>query len=379
MSAQVVSRDGFAALLERLIADGYRVVGPTVADAAVIYDDITGLQDLPMGWTDEQEAGRYRLRRNDSPALFAFTVGPNGAKHRLFPARQPVWRAVRDGSGFTVDEPTEDDKRMAFVGVRSCDLAAMHIQDRVFDGRAFSGEHSGDRGYVARRENALIITVTCGTASGTCFCASMETGPRPFGGYDLNLTEILDGGRHDFVIEVGSERGAALLASIQSREANAKDLAAIADIAAKTTAAMGRRVEIRGLKEILADNPDLLHWKVIAGRCLGCGNCTMVCPTCFCSTIEDTTDLDGDHAERWRLWDSCFNPDHSYIHGGAIRRETHARYRQWLTHKFSTWHDQFGVSGCVGCGRCITWCPVGIDITEEIRAIRAIVQENADD
>jgi Fe-S oxidoreductase len=96
----------------------------------------------------------------------------------------------------------------------------------------------------------------------------------------------------------------------------------------------------------------------------------MVCPTCFCTTVEDVSDVTGDHAERWRRWDSCFTLGFSYIHGGSIRNSGKARYRQWMTHKLASWIDQFGTSGCVGCGRCITWCPVGIDITEEARAIR---------
>jgi ferredoxin len=96
-----------------------------------------------------------------------------------------------------------------------------------------------------------------------------------------------------------------------------------------------------------------------------------VCPTCFCSGVEDHTDLTGQHAERVRVWDSCFGVEHSYMHGGPIRSTGRSRYRQWLTHKFGTWHEQFGSSGCIGCGRCITWCPVGIDVTEELAAIRA--------
>jgi ferredoxin len=101
----------------------------------------------------------------------------------------------------------------------------------------------------------------------------------------------------------------------------------------------------------------------------------MVCPTCFCSTVEDTTDLTGAIAERWQVWDSCFNADHSYLHGGYVRKTTGSRYRQWITHKLATWHDQFGMSGCAGCagcGRCITSCPVAIDITEELCAINPI-------
>ena len=130
-------------------------------------------------------------------------------------------------------------------------------------------------------------------------------------------------------------------------------------------------LDIDGLPELLQESRGHPQWDDVATRCLGCGNCTLVCPTCFCSGVEDHTDLTGNHAERVRVWDSCFGIDHSYMHGGAIRPSGRSRYRQWLTHKFGTWHDQFGSSGCIGCGRCIAWCPVGIDVTEELAAIRA--------
>ena len=97
----------------------------------------------------------------------------------------------------------------------------------------------------------------------------------------------------------------------------------------------------------------------------------MVCPTCFCTSVADTTDVTGDHAERWQEWASCFDLDYSELHGGQVRSSGASRYRQWLTHKFGTWHTQFGQSGCVGCGRCIAWCPVGIDVTAELTALAA--------
>ena len=134
---------------------------------------------------------------------------------------------------------------------------------------------------------------------------------------------------------------------------------------------MGREMNTDGIHDLLLANLEHPRWEEVAGRCLTCGNCTMVCPTCFCTSVEDTSDLAGVSAERSRRWDSCFTMDFSYIHGGSVRASPKSRYRQWMTHKLATWWDQFGSSGCVGCGRCITWCPVGIDITEEVRAIRA--------
>jgi formate hydrogenlyase subunit 6/NADH:ubiquinone oxidoreductase subunit I len=189
-------------------------------------------------------------------------------------------------------------------------------------------------------------------------------------GADLALTELIDSDRHDFLAEAGSAAGAALLAELEPRPVEQADWAA-ADTAERTArAGMGRALDTQGLKERLQVSREHPHWERVAERCLTCANCTLVCPTCFCSSVEDTSDLTGQVAERWQRWDSCFTLDFSYLYGGSVRRSTKARYRQWLTHKLADWHDEFGMSGCVGCGRCIAWCPVGIDITEEAAAIR---------
>ncbi|WP_325063331.1 4Fe-4S dicluster domain-containing protein [Halovulum marinum] len=149
-----------------------------------------------------------------------------------------------------------------------------------------------------------------------------------------------------------------------------------AEAATKAAAESQTRRMVDNIPDLLRENPDHPHWDVVADRCLSCANCTLACPTCFCSDVEDVNDLTGDHTERWRTWDSCFTADFSYVHGGSVRRSTKSRYRQWLTHKLSTWHDQFGSSGCVGCGRCIAWCPVGIDITAEAAAFAAGPQQS---
>jgi ferredoxin len=199
----------------------------------------------------------------------------------------------------------------------------------------------------------------------------MDTGPRATARYDLALTELLDEAGHRFLVEVGSDRGAEVLAEIAHRAAEPEECAEADATVERTAASMGRTLDTTDIRDLLQANAEHPRWDDVADRCLSCGNCTLVCPTCFCSTVEDRTDLAGQEAERTRLWDSCFTLDHSYIHGGAVRRSGRSRYRQWMTHKLSSWIDQFGTSGCVGCGRCITWCPVAIDITEETAAIRA--------
>jgi sulfhydrogenase subunit beta (sulfur reductase) len=371
VAAAVVELDGLDALLRDLAATGRTVIGPTVRDGAIVLAEIEGVRDLPAGYTDEQDGGRYRLLRRDDGALFAWAVGAHSWRQFLFPARSRLWRAERTGAteaaDFQVVAGPQEAPSYAFVGVRSCDLHAIAVQDRVF----LDGEYP-DPVYAARRDDTFVVVVHCSDPASTCFCVSMGTGPRAPGGYDLALTELLGPGeRHEFLVEAGSDRGAQLLNGLQARPATDDDRAASVQLSQQAAARMGRSLEVEGIRDLLADSLEHPRWDDVAERCLACTNCTLVCPTCFCSTVEDVTDLAGDTAERWRRWDSCFTLDHSYLHGGSTRSSHRDRYRQWLTHKLGTWIDQFGSSGCVGCGRCITWCPVGIDITEEVAAIQA--------
>jgi sulfhydrogenase subunit beta (sulfur reductase) len=353
------------ALLAALRERGHTLLGPTVRDGAIVIAEIGGAADLPVGWTDEQEGGRYRLRRRDDAAVFGYAVGPHSWKRYLHPPALVRWRARRDDGGFVAEPDTAPPPRYAFIGVRSCDLAAILVQDRVFLGGPFV-----DPAYRSRRESAFILAVSCGSPAGTCFCTSMGTGPKAGSGFDVALTEVIDGGRHDLVLEIGTERGAEVAASVPHRPAEATDLYAARTVLAAAEGKTNHRLDTEGLKEILYRHYEDPRWDEVAKRCLSCANCTMVCPTCFCATVEDETDLVGRATERRRVWDSCFSQEFSYIHGGSVRTSSGARYRQWITHKLATWQDQFGVLGCVGCGRCITWCPVGIDITAEARAVR---------
>ena len=331
-----------------------------------MYDELVDLGDLPAGWTDEQDGGSYRLHRRDDEALFGYVVGPHSWKKYLHPPRERLWAARRENGEIRLTEMTETTPKLAFLGVRSCELHAIEIQDRVFLDAEFRSE-----AYASRRAGAFIVAVNCGEARGNCFCVSMDTGPKAAGGFDLALTEILTPDRHDFLVEVGSLRGSEVLSEVSSRPAGEADHEAARIAVERAAGQMGRQLDTTGIKELLQSNQDHPRWDDVAARCLTCANCTMVCPTCFCTSVEEVTGLDGQHAERWQRWDSCFTMDFSYIHGGSVRRSAKSRYRQWMTHKLAHWIDQFGTSGCVGCGRCITWCPVGIDITEEVAAIRA--------
>jgi formate hydrogenlyase subunit 6/NADH:ubiquinone oxidoreductase subunit I len=364
-----VEREHLQQLITALQARGYRVVGPTLREGAIVYDELSSVADLPIGWTDEQDGGTYRLQRRNDEACFGYVVGPHSWKRFLHPPRQRLWQATREENGFRLQPETAAPQPMAFFGVRSCELHAMAIQDKVFHNDSFT-----DTFYQARRESVFLVAVNCAQAGGTCFCVSMQTGPQATGGFDLALTEVLpevpNAERHFFVVEIGTERGAEVMSAVPQQPTQAAEQQAAAQRVAEAAAQMGRTMETEGIKELLYRNLDHPRWDEVASRCLTCANCTMVCPTCFCTTVEDVTDLTGEHAERWRRWDSCFTLDFSYLHGGSVRSSTKARYRQWMTHKLASWIDQFGTSGCVGCGRCITWCPVGIDLTEEVRAMR---------
>jgi ferredoxin len=361
----VLELSGIDVLFGAIRQRGYRVLGPTIRDGAIVYDDIESTADLPVGWSDEQDGGKYRLRRRHDGALFGYAVGPHSWKRFLHPSRVMQWRAKRTGDGFEAKTQPDEPERYAFVGVRACELAAIAVQDRVLVEGACP-----DPVYEARRSGALIVAVNCASPASTCFCVSMGTGPRASSGFDLSLTEVVDGEDHRFVAEAGSDRGAELLDAIPHRPSLPRDDEAAEGVVSLAAASMGRTLDTHGIHDLLLGNLDHPRWDDVAARCLSCGNCTMVCPTCFCTTTEDVTDLTGETSERWRRWDSCFTLDHSYLHGGSVRSSTRARYRQWMTHKLATWIDQFGTSGCVGCGRCITWCPVGIDLTEEVAAIR---------
>ena len=204
---RLISIDGLGDLFEALVAGGYRVIGPTAGDGAIVLSELSSAAELPTGWGVSLEPGGYQLRRRDDTAAFGHSAGPQSWKRFLHPPRERLWSATRTTSGFEVSEDDDEPVRYAFLGVRPCDLRAIAIQDRVLG-------QPGSR-YAQRRAAVFIIAVNCTEPGETCFCTpwaparvSMEPALMPA------LTELTDERGHRFVVDVGSPRGADILAHV---------------------------------------------------------------------------------------------------------------------------------------------------------------------
>ena len=357
-------RERVSELITALAANNREVIGPRVADGTIRLGQVSSVDDLPRGIGLDNAPGKARLVERGDDRLFDQPPGPDSWKRWTFPAHvtQAVWT---DGDGTPATErklenPPRHITKKAFLGVRACEIAALSVHDRVL-----AQGPVPDRDYTARRRDNLIVAVECAVAGGTCFCTSMGTGPEVREGFDLALSEMDDG----FVVRVGSAAGAAVIDSLSVSPATETQVDYAQASVARVREQMGVALPMEGLPERLIAAADSPHWAEIAERCIACTNCTLVCPTCFCTSVGQRSDLDGQAASVERAWDSCFTLDFARVAGGNFRTRVPDRYRQWLTHKFGTWTTQFGSSGCVGCGRCITWCPVGIDVRDSLMAV----------
>ena len=353
-------------LIHSLSARGYRVIGPTVRDHAIAFGDVASIDDLPRGITTQTSPATYRLREDGSGSLFHYWTGPDNLKTYLHPARVRLASAERANGAFhIVDQEVAggaaaDSAPLAFLGVRACDLAALNALDRVL-----LGDRYVDDLYSGRRKGLFLVAVNCTESAPTCFCESTGTGPFATTGFDIALTEIVTAADHWLIAQAGTAVGVEVLAELEGSKPDPSNV---------VCPPQSRSVDMQVAHDLIDSVFEHPRWEQTASRCLACCNCTQVCPTCFCVNAIDSSDVSTTRAERWRTWDSCFTQSFSYIHGGSVRLSTKSRYRQWWSHKLARWQDQFGMPGCVGCGRCITWCPVGIDITEEFAVLTGAAQ-----
>jgi formate hydrogenlyase subunit 6/NADH:ubiquinone oxidoreductase subunit I len=360
------------------------VIAPVVRDAVIAYDDVRDATRMPTGLTVDQSPGSWRVASDDSGHRFGWTPGADSWKRFVLPPHEQILNVRRRDGSFAVDTRATPEPPLAFIGARACELRALGVLDRVLADPA----HPDPR-YVRRRTGTFVVAVTCGVPSATCWCTSIGGSPRPDADVDVRLTEVDDGRGHRLVAEPVTARGADVLDRLDADVATEVDLAAAEAVGASAIASMPQRIDGDAVAQLLEGTELHPHWDRVAARCLSCGNCTMVCPTCFCTRIEDVTGLPSARSEsaatddvetdavetdvveiaRQQRWASCFELDHSNLVGRPVRATTASRYRQWLTHKLQTWPAQFGTTGCVGCGRCTTWCPAAIDLVEETRVL----------
>ena len=361
MDQGFLPRSAFSTLLSELRLRGIHCVGPQVENDCIVYKSLDQVPALPTGIEIEQAAGRYTIHYTGTPRSFAWANGPQALKPILFAPRETLWSCQKDLQGSLEFLHSQADVHpTAVIGVRACDLAALALLDQHF----LYGKHP-DPWYRSRRQALLIIAVNCTHPSATCFCHSTGDGPEVRGPYDVLLDELEDG----YIVRSGSTVGNELINSLPLQAVTREQKKLVEAQNTQAIKQQTRSLPSKNLYQSLFERLNHPHWQTVADRCLSCGNCTSVCPTCFCYHEIDEPTLDGSESKHVREWDSCFTQGHSYIHGYTVRTDTRLRYRQWLTHKLGSWHEQYGRSGCVGCGRCITWCPVGIDLTEEIPAI----------
>ena len=329
-------------LLHALTARGFRVVGPTVRDGAIVYEDLDSAAELPIGWTDDQDAGRYRLERRDDEARFGYAVGPHSWKQFLLPARIRLWRARRRDDGFEVEEEPLDDTPLALIGVRACELHG----DRDPGPRPPRRPLRRPRLRGPPRRTRSSSPSTASSPAARASASRWAPGPKADAGYDLALTEILDGA-HRFLVEVGSERGAEVLARPAApRRREPDDLDAAGAAVAGAAEQMGRQLDTTDIRDLLARNLEHERWDDVADALPDLRQLHARLPDLL---LHERRGRHRPHRRARRArrasWDSCFSVDHSYIHGGSIRPSGRSRYRQWLTHKFGTWHDQFDTLG----------------------------------
>jgi len=349
-----LASENLQCLIDAVVVAGYRLLAPSVSQSAVVYKEISHVEDLAKSYSDAQSPGQYRLEKAAHQRYFFWTNTVQSIKPLLFRPRELLWQVgEKDGQiEFSDIGNIQSERPIAVLGPRACDLAALKLQDQHF-----LASPQCDPFYAHRRHRLFIIAVECAQSAATCFCASTGDGPEIREDADIILNEL----DSEFLLRPRSAAGEQLLKGLTLEPAGRILIHQAQEQTQYAKAQQQRKMPTSlSFDEFAPDNP---AWEWVKNHCLSCGNCTSVCPTCFCHNEYDESDIIGKQSKHFRQWSSCFTQEHSYMHGITIRNDTVLRYKQWISHKLVHWQLQYGRSGCVGCGRCITWCPVGIDIT----------------
>jgi sulfhydrogenase subunit beta (sulfur reductase) len=336
MTAKTIHKKEIANFLDDMIKD-YEVFAPVRRESLVRFDKI--------------KQGREVLLDSGNPK-----ISPKGI---LFPQSEILFNYRSEGDTVAIEVPSNEEKPYLIFGVHPCDAMSLTMLEKVFGGKY------KDPYYLERKSKAVVVSTGCPHPPPTCFCTSVGGGPFSPTGSDLLFIEIGD----EYVIQIVSDKGRKLLEDTGLGEADKEKLALRDNVMKRAEAAMGSRVETGGLKEKLDNLFDDPVWGPLTEKCLGCGICTYLCPTCHCFDVLD--EAVGPDGKRLRIWDSCLFPLFTLQASGANpRRTVRERYRQRIMHKFSYLVEEHALIGCSGCGRCVTECPVNLDIRQVLNTIQ---------
>ncbi len=280
-------------------------------------------------------------------------------KASLLPPMEEMFRFQKDKEGYQIEPPPKNEQKQLVFGIRPCDARAIAILDMTFE-QAYEDPY-----YLSRRNNILLVGLGCTNPCESCFCTSMGTSPTDSTNVDLMLIDTGD----EFLIEEVSDKGKELTAKASGLKEATKDDEAKAKEAKKTAYdKVSRKLDTEGIKDkLLASFDDEGFWEKTAAKCISCGICTLLCPTCYCFDIND--ELVRREGTRFRSWDSCGFSLYTKMPMENPRQEKWRRVRQKVCHKYEFYPMTFDVIACTGCGRCIRLCPVNWDITQVIESV----------
>jgi sulfhydrogenase subunit beta (sulfur reductase) len=282
------------------------------------------------------------------------------AKEVFFPQSETMFRYEKTGKQHQVTSTEEVERKRVILGARPCDIQAVSLIDQVFSGKEFTDVY-----YVNKRKATTIIGMACDHPLSTCFCSSMKGGPFHREGSDLFLIDLGEA----YLVELLTEKGKTFQKNKFLKEALAKDINSAKEVEEKATPKTDGSLPVAGIGKRLDQMLESPFWERVQEKCIGCRICTYLCPTCHCFDIVD--EALTNKGQRVRNWDSCLSSLYSQETSGHNPRPTNReRTRQRIMHKFNYFPKNFDQIACVGCGRCIIYCPVNFDIRQTIKEIQ---------
>ena len=339
---RLLKKERLEGFLEGLLQDCL-VFGPVKKDDLLLLDRIESTKDLVLGQGNTM----------------------NSVKDALFPQTERFFAYRHGEKGVEIDRPSAEERSLVLFGVRPCDAQGLLLLDRVFGGAR------PDPYYCNKRDKTVIIGMACKTPDPACFCLALGGGPCSIKGSDLLLIDIGD----QYLVKAGTPKGMAFFQDKAFEDADDKIIAKASLVESEAEESMNREALGQiGVGKALEKRLETLFndpiWDGITESCLGCGVCTYLCPTCHCFDILDESAQSA--GERIRVWDSCQFPLFTrQASGFNPRPSSRERFRQRIMHKFCYLPKNENLPGCVGCGRCVTKCPVNLDIREVIQKISA--------